>query len=821
MPNSLYIWLIAAIVNVAVLDVCYRSRRQAVRLRNELQLLRAIFNHLQVGVIACDLKGNVTLLNSTVKQLHPLPEDVRSIRELATHVHLYTADSKTRIETEETPLFLVLKGEELQDREVIIRRDDGEERTAIVSGRKVSAPDGTPLGAVVIKYDITERKRVEQELKSNQIRFAEAQRIAHLGNWDWNLKTNALYWSDEFYRILGFEPDVFPANLEIFYAAVHPDDLPNIHKTFEEAFRTGAPTAGFPQFRIRRPSGEERIVSGTAEISRENGVPVRIIGTTLDVTEQKRIESELKNAKIEAEAASRAKSEFLANMSHEIRTPMNGVIGMTTLALTTDLDEEQREYVSTAQQAAYSLLAIINDLLDYSKIEAGKIELDLEPFNLRQATNQSMKALAVRADEKGLELLFDIAPDVPQYVVGDSLRLGQVLTNLVGNAIKFTDKGEVGLAIQAHPSAAGKVALTFQVKDSGIGISPEQRKRIFEAFGQADNSISRRFGGTGLGLSISSGLVQLMGGNLTLESEVGRGSTFTFTIEMSVASSHEEEPLLRNRSQLAGLRVLAVDDNPTNLRIIQSILSNWKMSPTVTTNPLLAVSLLRDATTLGQPFPLVLLDANMPELGGFALAELIQRDPLLNAPAILMLSSSDVGGQKRCRELGIPAHLVKPFGEDELWNAISRALGSMHSQTPRNEDSRIALTADPLRILLAEDNAINQRLAKRMLEKRGHSVVAVNDGFDAVEVSFREKFDVILMDVEMPRLSGLEAAARIRQDPLGRNQLTPIVGLTARAMPGDRETCLRAGMDSYLSKPFQVDQIFETVESIANVHAPA
>ena len=807
-----------------------QSEEERSRLTRQFQLLLESSGE---GLYGIDLHGCCTFINRTGAELVGyLPEELlgRNMHEVLHH----SREDGSPYPVAECPIFRAFQsGVACRNSDEVFWRKNGSSFHVEYSSHPIRDA-GVVRGAVVNFIDISERRRSERLLVQQREELAQSHAALHeqtqilRGVLD-NIGEGVVV-ADAQGKFVVFNPtaeqliglgatDAPPEEWADRYGLFYPDGkthYPISEVPLARAIR-GEPCDEV-ELLVRNPRFPQPVlISVTGRPIRDGGVLRGGVVVFRDITEHKRAEEELREAKLAAEAANRAKSEFLANMSHEIRTPMNGVLGMTELALDTELTSEQREYLNLAKASADHLLAVINDILDFSKIEAGKLDLELIDFPLRDTLDDTVATLALRAAKKGLELVCHVRPDVPDGLIGDPGRLRQVVVNLAGNAIKFTERGEVVVHVDVLSRADGDVTLHFAVNDTGIGIAPEKQDRLFKSFSQVDASTTRQYGGTGLGLAISSQLVQMMGGRVWLESAAGVGSTFHFSVAFGLSKTTPQSPVAKP-IDLHELPVLVVDDNSTNRLILHEMLCNWRMKPTEVDGGRAALRVLEQAHRDGHPFVLVLLDSMMPEMDGFSLAAEIKRRPEQARATLMMLSSVDRRGEAaKCHELGIAFYLQKPVGQSVLLNAIMTVLGPALTHDAAAVPIRpgVAQSERRLRLLLAEDNVVNQRLAVKLLERRGHDVIVVNNGRQALAALELGQFDAVLMDVQMPEMDGFETTVAIREQECSTHTHLPIIAMTAHAMKGDKERCFEAGMDGYVAKPLQPLELFDVVERLA------
>jgi len=785
-----------------------RRVRAEEQLRESNETLGSLISASPVAIMTVNPTGEVMMWN-------PAAEEIFGWKEAEVIGQYLPIIPKAKHEEYRALREQVLHGNAFTGVEVQRRRKDGALIDVSVSTAPIRDAGGNVASIMAVMADITERKRMEEALRVNERRYRTLFENAHIGVYRTTPDGEILDANPALIRMLGYSSfeELAARNLETEqFEASYP------RAQFKEAMTRDREVRGL-EAAWRRRDGEVIYVRENAKaILNEEGVVTYFEGTVEDITKRKQVEEALEKAKAAAEAASRAKSEFLAIMSHEIRTPMNGIIGMTELALDTDLTPEQREYLSMVRESSETLLTLINDILDFSRIEAGKLDLEVTEFDLQDALSSTMKALALRAHQKGLELACRVPPEIPSVLLGDPGRLRQILINLVGNAIKFTERGEVVLSVEADPLSDDHVDLHFAVMDTGVGIPKEKQALIFEAFAQADSSMTRRYGGTGLGLAISTRLVEMMGGRIWVESQVGEGSAFHFTARFGRRKSVARPAVPHDTSRLRDLPTLVVDDNPTNRRILDAMLKHWQMQPTLADGGESGLAAMRLAKESGRTFPLVIVDSQMPDMDGFTLIARMKEDPTLAGATIMMLTSAGQRGDAaRCRKLGVAAYLIKPIRQSDLLEAILTALeerSSGRAQPSLITRHSLREARHRLRILVAEDNVVNQEFILRLLEKRGHTPAVAHNGRETLDALEKSPYDLILMDVRMPELDGFEATAQIRERERSTGQHIPIIAMTAHAMKGDRERCLAAGMDAYIAKPVHVHELLTTIESL-------
>ncbi len=794
-------------------DVTHR-RNTEVALRQERYLLHSLMDHLPHNIYFKDADGRFIRINKALADCFGLSDASRALGK--TDFDFFTEEHARQAQADEQGI--LSNGRPMIDREEKETWLDRPTTWAVTTKMPLYDEAGSIVGTFGVSRDITAQKQAAEALKTSEVKYRTL--------YDASRDAIMLVTPDE-----GFFSGN-PAAIELFgcadeeqFVTCHPADLspeyqPDGVKSLEKAGQMMGTAiengSHFFEWAHQRIDGTE--FPATVLLTRMELEGQTVLQATVrDVTSQKQTAEALQAAKEAAEAASRAKSDFLANVSHEIRTPMNAIMGMTELVLDTELAAVQRDYLMSVRESADALLSVINDILDFSRIEAGKLELIPAPFDLHERLGSTMKSLALGAHNKGLELAYQIRPEVPRWLIGDFGRLRQIVVNLVGNAIKFTAAGEVVLEVRRETESNGDVELCFSVNDTGIGIPQDAQATIFDAFEQADASPTREYEGSGLGLAICSRLVHLMGGRIWVESEVGRGSTFSFAARFPVCQDSIPEVPSVSPSQLHNLRILVVDDNRTNRRILEEILRSWSMVPTSVSGARDAFRLLQQAQREGHPYSLLLTDANMPGQDGFSLAQQVKQDADLSETTVIMLTSGGRPGEiARSEQLGIAAYLLKPVKQAELFDAIVASLGLASGTddawaAPLSERS---LKLPPLRILLVEDSLVNQKLAVGLLKKHDHTVDVANHGKEAVEFSASQDFDLILMDVQMPEMDGFEATRIIREREKREGGHVPIIAMTAHALTGDRQRCLAAGMDEYVAKPIRLEDLLVAIHSL-------
>ena len=777
-------------------------------LRDSQALYSSLVENLPVHVLRKDLEGRFTFANQSFCRLVG-----RSLEELRgkTDYDLYPPDLADKYRADDRRV--VETGELFECEEENIQ--EGRRRFVHVMKSPVRDANGAIVGTQVVFWDVTEQREAQAALEHE--RYLLHALMDHL--------PHPIYFKDREGRYLRINKaladsfglqDPKEAIGKTDFDFFSPEYATEAREDELRVMETGQPIVNKEEKMVWR-DGRSRWMSTTKlPLLGEGGEIVGTFGVSQDITEKKFAAEALEAAKKAAESASQAKSTFLANMSHEIRNPLNAIVNVARLLLDGPVTREQRDYLLAIIESGETLEALINDILDFSKIEAGRLTLENEPFDLHETVQDTIRWLAVRAHDKNLEIACHLRPGVPVEVIGDSTRLRQVVVNLVSNAIKFTEQGEVELCVEPEESFDGQIVLHFKVRDTGIGIPPDKISKIFEAFEQGDTTRTRRYGGTGLGLAISRRLVEAMGGRIWVESELGKGSTFHFTVRLGLPPEGAQPQPATPPPLLHGLRILVVDDNATNRRILGEILQSWNMQPILAENVDQAIELLLKAEAEKNPIPLVLTDVHMPGRDGFDLVREVKQNKKLGSTIIMMLSSGDRPEElHEVESLGVAAFLLKPVKQSELLDAIMLALGvgrereltettAVFRRTPRRK----------LRILLAEDSLINQKLAVGMLQKWGHEVVVASTGREAVRLYEQQPFDLIIMDVQMPEMDGLEATQQIRSLEKRSGKHIPILAVTAHALKGDRERCLDAGMDDYVGKPIQPEVLFEKIEAL-------
>lgn len=793
-----------------IIDVTEHKEMQA-KLEQSRILLDSLMDNLPHNIYFKDLESRFIRINKALTECFGLDDPSEAFGK--TDHDFFTEEHAQPAMADEQEI--IRSGKPILDKEEKETWSDRPTTWAVTTKMPLYDENGNVVGTFGVSRDITTQRRAQEALRTSEMRYRTLYDSSRDAIMVLTATEGFLSGNPAAVKIFGCrDEDEFtsctPADLS---PECQPDGKLSTVKAQQIMATAMKEGSHFFEWKHRRLDGSEFFATVLLTRMELEGKEY-LQATVRDITDQKRAAEELQVAKEAAEAANEAKSEFLARMSHEIRTPMNAVIGMTELLLDTDMSSTQHEYLELVRESAESLMSVINDILDFSRIEAGKLELGSTTFDLRESLGDTMKALGIRAHADGLELACRFASEVPERLIGDLDRLRQIIVNLVGNAIKFTEDGEVVLNVELDSRSGDDISLHFSVRDTGIGIPTEKCSTIFDAFEQVDGSRTRKFGGSGLGLAICSRLVGMMGGRIWLESEVNQGSTFHFTAQFAEAAGDAAEASSVEPAVLENMPVLVVDDNATNRRILSEMLGRWTLEPTTAPDVPSALERLRQAIRTDTPYRLVLTDVHMPEQDGFALVEEIRRDSDLHDTSVIILTSGDdLGDVGRCDELGIAARLLKPIKQSELFDAIVQSLGTCAFEEEVSGPETVDPTQPSLNVLVAEDSLVNQKLAKAILDRRGHRVTLVGDGKEALAAVQSQEFDVVLMDVQMPVMDGFEAVAKIREMEQQTGRHIPIVALTAHAMKGDREHCLEVGMDGYVSKPIRSKLLFEVIDA--------
>lgn len=816
-------------------EVITERKQMQELLKETVSMQKAILNSANYSVISTSTDGTIKTFNKTAEKFlgysadevigKVTPAIIHDLDEVVERAAELSAELGYEVEPGFEAFVAKTRVEEVDEREWTYIRKNGSRFPVRLSVTAIRDENGEITDFLGVASDISSQKEIENTLIESENRFRTLVTHSPVGIFRTASNGSCLFVNERWCEMAGLTPE--QALGEGWIRAIPDEDKAEVLNAWKEAAQGG--TEFSLQFRFRTPEGIVRdVLARSAAQLGENGEVVGHLGTVIDITEIKKLQAELKEARDAAIESAQLKSEFLANMSHEIRTPMNGVIGMTDLLLDTELDHEQFEYTETIKTSADALLNVINDILDFSKIEAGKLNIETVDFDLLRMVESVVELFAQQSQRKKIELSSLVKSDVPVALFGDPGRIRQVLTNLIGNAVKFTEKGDVNVSVSKLSETKDKVNLRFSVKDTGIGISNNAQKYLFQAFTQADGSTTRKYGGTGLGLAITRQLVEMMGGEINISSKLGKGSEFWFTLELE----KQPEDQIKEVNKLADLndiKVLVVDDNPTNRKILSHQTKSWGMTPEEAENGIIALEKLKIAVEAGNPFNLAILDLMMPIISGFDLAKLIKEEPALrNLKLIIMPSYGQRGDGKKARDLGINGYLLKPVKQSNLFDCIATVMGETFEASEENAHQELVTkhsmnenkVKTHQRILLAEDNEINQRVTRKQLENLGYVVDVVPDGSQALTALNRQDYALVLMDCQMPVMDGYTATAEIRRRE-NEGFHIPVVALTAHAIEGEREKCLSAGMDDYISKPVKKDLLVETIERNINLFSAA